>query len=97
MSGPTSSLKKGWDLIATKIKIDKPMVTEKYLGCTHVIGKTTLANVPHDIIADDTFRRLLNAADAFDAAAPVATLTYDMSGFLPSVSTTTASWRTSPR
>ena len=35
MAGPTANLKKGWDLIKTKIKLDEPTDMGRFLGCEH--------------------------------------------------------------
>ena len=82
MAGPVESLAKGWALIGKKVKIDTPTATEKYLGCTHTVGKGKLKQFPNDIIKAKTFRDLFDGAPAFDPNAPVATMTYDMTGFL---------------
>jgi RNA:NAD 2'-phosphotransferase (TPT1/KptA family) len=47
MSGPTSNLKHGWDLIAKHIKLETPQQIGRYLGCHHEVTHTTM-NSNHD-------------------------------------------------
>ena len=35
MSGPKESVKKGWELVASRIDMDTPGVVSRYLGCDH--------------------------------------------------------------
>ena len=37
MSGPKENMPKGWDLIASKIDMDKPGEVNRYLGCDHKV------------------------------------------------------------
>jgi hypothetical protein len=39
MGGPKENLRKGWDLIASKIKLELPGPLRRYLGCDHVISR----------------------------------------------------------
>ena len=38
MSGPKESMKRGWELIGSKIDMDKPGTVGRYLGCDHVFS-----------------------------------------------------------
>ena len=38
MSGPKESMKKGWDLVASRIDMDTPGVVSRYLGCDHQLN-----------------------------------------------------------
>ena len=37
LSGPTANLKKGWELIRSKIKTEDPTPLGRYLGCDHKV------------------------------------------------------------
>ena len=37
MSGPKESMKKGWELIGSRIDMDTPTEASRYLGCDHVL------------------------------------------------------------
>ena len=39
MSGPKESMKKGWELIGSKIDMDTPTEANRYLGCDHVVSQ----------------------------------------------------------
>ena len=39
MSGPKESMKKGWELIGSKIDMDTPTEANRYLGCDHVLSQ----------------------------------------------------------
>lgn len=36
MAGPKQNLEKGWETITKHIVLDKPMLSNNYLGCEHV-------------------------------------------------------------
>ena len=36
MSGPKESMPKGWELVGSRIDMDVPTDTGRYLGCDHV-------------------------------------------------------------
>ena len=47
MSGPTDSMKKGWELISSKIDMDSPTPMGRYLGCEHQSQSSPLRRAGH--------------------------------------------------
>ena len=47
MSGPSDSMKKGWELISSKIDMDSPTPMGGYLGCEHHSQSSPLGRAGH--------------------------------------------------
>ena len=47
MSGPSDSMKKGWELISSKIDMDAPTPMGRYLGCEHHSQSSPLGRAGH--------------------------------------------------
>ena len=47
MSGPSDSMKKGWELVSSKIDMDTPTPMGRYLGCEHHSQSSPLGRAGH--------------------------------------------------
>ena len=50
MSGPKESMQRGWELIGSRIDMDKPGTVGRYLGCDHVFS-TSLRSCVRQVVA----------------------------------------------
>ena len=47
MAGPKANMKRGWELISSKIDMDTPSPIGRYLGCEHVSRSSSLGKADH--------------------------------------------------
>jgi hypothetical protein len=78
MSGEAKALKKGWEMIRTKIQTEEPTPLGKYLGCTHKIMQGTMPAGGNPRITPGP------ETPKVTKRVPVKVVEYDMSDFLVS-------------
>ena len=75
MSGPITALAEGWKLIRSKIKMEDPTPSGRYLGCDHVMEEKIMTKGINPVSK-------AGVKPQHNETIKVRTMTYDMSSFL---------------